>query len=1504
MNRYAVKKTIAMSLVFTIILGLLPAAGLGAFAGKAFASGGTDALEGLSWVAKPSGSTDPTDSFRTAAYSNGTIVAAGTPPMPFPQCAITGVCGGQEVDMHSGILYRTTTTGTEWSALSTGVNHEIRSLVSGGPASFVGVGYSQTIKYGQQSYYGKIMKSDDGVNWERAALPGESGLTLYGVTYGSSGYVAVGASNDINFNQTPAILTSSGGSTWGQQAVSGSGALNAVAFGGGTYVAVGSGGAILSSPNGVNWTPQTSGVTTTLRGITYGNGLFVAVGSSGKILTSPNGVSWTASTAPVSGTFYGAAYGDGTFVVVGGNGTILSSPDGQNWQQRTSGTTAVLYGVAYVNGEFMALGSNGTILMAQHKLNYTAGSNGTISGNAVQGVRTGESGTAVTAVGNTGYRFVNWSDGKTNAIRTDDDIAGDLNVTANFEIIVYKLNYTAGEHGSLTGVTTQNVPHGGNAATVTAVASPDYHFVSWSDGNTNASRTDSNVTGELNVTAQFAIDTYKLTYTASAGGSIDGQTSKEQIVEAGSDGQAVTAAPDTGYHFTGWSDGVETATRPVDRNVRADKSVTASFAINEYTLNYSAAEGGSLTGQSSQTVIHGSNGSEVTAIPNQGYSFVGWSDGVTTASRTDSAVMSTKSITAIFSINQYTLTYTAGTGGSIDKNAIQTVDYGTDGVTVTAIASTGYHFAGWSDGVLSASRQDTNVQTNLAVTAEFELNQYDLNYAAGAHGTLTGVVHQTRDHGTDGSEVKAVADTGYHFVRWSDGITTAGRTDLNVTGNLNVSAEFAINTYKLTYAAGAGGSVTGAATQEVNYEADGSEVRAESAIGYHFIGWSDGVLADTRKDTQIAADLNVTANFAVNEYTLTYTAGDHGTLIGNKLQTVLHGSNGTEVTAAADAGYHFVRWSDGVTTASRTDLNVTDNIVLTAEFAINSFKLTYSAGTGGSVTGAAMQEVHYEADGTEVKAEPVIGYHFIGWSDGILVDTRMDTRIVSDLNVTANFAINEYALTYTAGEHGTLTGDAVQTALHGADGTEVTAVPDAGYRFVSWSDGVGTATRTDRSVSGSLNVTASFAIISSNSGGSNSGSSGFEIVIDGKSYRLGELKNSNRAEQSVSTIHLNADKVKEVLASADQKVTVILPIKTGSDIAIGELSGELLQMLIEKQVTLRIETEYAVYALPMGAINFESLAKLLNDSVNAKDVVVSVELSKPTADMTSLTQKAVEKNQLTLAAPPVHFSITVSYGDKKIELSAFASYVERMIAIPAGNKENSSLTAIVVEPDGSVRPVPTKLVTIDGKPYAVINSLTNSLYAVVSKTAAFSDVNNHWAKNAVEDMAARLVVGGAGDGLFYPNKAITRAEFAAIIVRALGLRLENTTSEFSDVKTSAWYSDDVQTAYTHQLINGYPDGKFHPTDSITREQAMAIIAKAMTLTGIQTDLQESSVNELINGFSDKGKISEWAKNSIAACLQTGIVSGQSALILAPAANISRAEATVMIQRLLLKSNLN
>jgi len=116
-------------------------------------------------------------------------------------------------------------------------------------------------------------------------------------------------------------------------------------------------------------------------------------------------------------------------------------------------------------------------------------------------------------------------------------------------------------------------------------------------------------------------------------------------------------------------------------------------------------------------------------------------------------------------------------------------------------------------------------------------------------------------------------------------------------------------------------------------------------------------------------------------YTLTYTAGAGGSIVGTSPQTVNHGANGTLVTATPSLGYHFVSWSDAYPTAARTDLNVTANVNATANFAIDTFTLTYTAGAGGSIVGASPQTVNYNTNGTLVTATPSLNYHFVSWSD-------------------------------------------------------------------------------------------------------------------------------------------------------------------------------------------------------------------------------------------------------------------------------------------------------------------------------------------------------------------------------------------------------------------------------------------------------------------------------------------------------------------------------------------
>jgi hypothetical protein len=158
-------------------------------------------------------------------------------------------------------------------------------------------------------------------------------------------------------------------------------------------------------------------------------------------------------------------------------------------------------------------------------------------------------------------------------------------------------------------------------------------------------------------------------------------------------------------------------------------------------------------------------------------------------------------------------------------------------------------------------------------------------------------------------------------------------------------------------------------------------------------------------------DVNLQSNIIVdsemiNQYTLTYTPGLGGTILGDSPQFVLEGEDGTEVSAVADLGFVFVQWSDGALVSPRSDLNVMADITVEAEFrelAENEYVLTYTALTGGSIVGTSPQIVAEGEDGTAVTPVPNLGYSFVQWSDGSTDSPRSDLNVMADITVQAEF---------------------------------------------------------------------------------------------------------------------------------------------------------------------------------------------------------------------------------------------------------------------------------------------------------------------------------------------------------------------------------------------------------------------------------------------------------------------------------------------------------------------
>ena len=330
------------------------------------------------------------------------------------------------------------------------------------------------------------------------------------------------------------------------------------------------------------------------------------------------------------------------------------------------------------------------------------------------------------------------------------------------------------------------------------------------------------------------------------------------------------------------------------------------------------------------------------------------------------------------------------------------------------------YFKGSYDNVKIYNRALSAEEIKNEQAEEPEVTEYTASYLAGEGGAISGLSVQKVKEGTATKEVTAVAKEGYSFYRWSDGVTTAKRSDV-LKKDLTVIAEFLkdaepeIKEYTAVYLPGEGGTITGLSVQKVKEGTATKEVTAEAKEGYSFHRWSDGVLTAKRSDV-LKKDLTVTAEFVKNaepeikEYTVSYLAGEGGTISGMSVQKVKEGSATKEVTAVAKAGYSFRRWSDGVTTAKRSDVMKKD-LTVTAEFVMNEepeakeYTASYLAGIGGSISGISVQKVKEGTATKEVTAEAKEGYIFRRWSDGVTTAKRRDV-LKNNLTVTAEFTKN------------------------------------------------------------------------------------------------------------------------------------------------------------------------------------------------------------------------------------------------------------------------------------------------------------------------------------------------------------------------------------------------------------------------------------------------------------------------------------------------------------------
>ncbi|MBC7765189.1 MAG: S-layer homology domain-containing protein [Hyphomonadaceae bacterium] len=180
----------------------------------------------------------------------------------------------------------------------------------------------------------------------------------------------------------------------------------------------------------------------------------------------------------------------------------------------------------------------------------------------------------------------------------------------------------------------------------------------------------------------------------------------------------------------------------------------------------------------------------------------------------------------------------------------------------------------------------------------------------------------------------------------------------------------------------------------------------------------------------------------------------------------------------------------------------------------------------------------------------------------------------------------------------------------------------------------------------------------------------------------------------------------------------------------------------------------------------------------------------------------------------------------------------------------------------------------------------------MSFASQFADLEGHWAKTNIEAMVALGLVNGVDDTTFAPDRQITRAEFATLLVRTLELQEQNpSTNTFADVTSVDWFFKAVETAVAAKLVSGKGDGLFIPQGNITRQEMAVMIQRALVLKGINLDVQNTET------YTDEADFAPWATEAINVVTVLKIITGNGDGAFSPNSNATRAQAVVVLHRI-------
>ena len=682
--------------------------------------------------------------------------------------------------------------------------------------------------------------------------------------------------------------------------------------------------------------------------------------------------------------------------------------------------------------------------------------------------------------------------------------------------------------------------------------------------------------------------------------------------------------------------------------------------------------------------------------------------------------------------------------------------------------------------------------------------------------------------------------------------------------------------------------------------------RPDGDTGSYFM-WLDGNGNSYEPGGSVPADVTeLTVQWTAPTYVVTLNTNG-GTINSGNVTEYTYGVGATLPTDVTRTGYTFKGWYDNESLTGNPVTAIggaeTGNKEYWAKWEANTYTVTLNT-NGGTINSGNVTGYTYGVGATLPTADDMTytGYTFKGWYDNENLTGSPVTAIggteTGNKEYWAKWEANTYTVTFYP-NGGSVNPVAATTDSSGKLSSLPTPTHGGNYRFDGWytAQTGGIKVTLNQVYTADTTLYAYWIYTSGSSSSEDRDDPSDNAFItdrpnkDNPTTPTTAKSNPVKVDSKGNAV-ITRSIVADVISVAQSDsikhgntkngIAVVVPVEISKALAGVQitLKADALDKLVSsgvKRFTIDTDSmaDFGFMLDTLKELNRQTtgdlILKMKKTAVTSQEVETAIG-NRPVYDITLWEVKNGKETAVNLSGKTV--SIAIPY-------------------TPAKNEQPDNLYAVYVDENGNVQWISKSSYNMDQK--AVIFAAEHfSIYGIGYKNQipAFTDVNNHWAKDNMLFVVSRGLLSGTSATTFSPNTGMTRGMFVTALGRLAGVDpTDYQASMFTDVKEDAYYAPYVNWAAKTGVVSGTTDTTFAPDTNINREQMAVIMKNYATKLGYTIPKTLEVVN-----FADSAGISSWAKEAVKSMQQAGILAGKTNNCFDPAGTATRAEVATVLRR--------